>query len=92
LEEDEMKGRIGYLVIAVSLTTLDAAVTVYYGMVVCEGWSGDIWARGLVALFAALEATSLANVWAQAVAGVSVPPDGRSAMPIPAEARGCGDV
>ncbi|HEY1759968.1 MAG TPA: hypothetical protein VGG72_31645 [Bryobacteraceae bacterium] len=82
-----MRRRAGYFAIAVLLTILNAAVVVYTTMAIWEGWSGDIWAHGLLAFFAALEATSLANVWVQAVSGLSAPLGG-----ITADARGHGDV
>jgi hypothetical protein len=93
-----MTGRTGYLVIAGLLTSLDAAVTGYYGRAICEVWARDIRTLGLLALLAALVANSLANVWAQALSGVSVSLCGRisecgpTATPIPTEARGYGDV
>jgi hypothetical protein len=61
-----MRWRLNYLAIAVLLTVLDIVVTVYYGTAVWAAWSDDILARGLLLLFAALGATSLANVWVQA--------------------------
>ncbi len=61
-----MRRRQNYLAIAALLTVLDAVVTVYYGTAVWAAWSGDIPACGLLVLLAAIEAPSLANVWAQA--------------------------
>ncbi|HEX5284172.1 MAG TPA: hypothetical protein VFW30_08630 [Bryocella sp.] len=55
-----------YLAVAVLLTFLDGVVALKYGKAVWTAWSGDMWARGLLVLFAALGATSLAGVWAQA--------------------------
>ena len=58
----------------------------------CVG--GHLPARGLLVFFAALEATSLANVWAQVVSGLRVLSDShyarpsRNVMPIPSEGRG----
>ena len=65
-----MKGRLSYLIIAVLLTVLDGAVTAYYGTAIWAAWAGDLSARGLLVFFAALEATSLANVWVQAGSGL----------------------
>ncbi len=62
-----MDKREGYLVIAASLTVSDGFVTVYYGWPVWRAWSGDIWSRGLLFITAAMGATSLANLWAQAI-------------------------
>lgn len=93
-----MKGRTGYFVIAVLLTILNAAVGAYCDAAIWKAWSGDIWGRGLLVLLAALGTTSLANVWVQAVfvSGASLGSRSieyeRSATPIPAEARGDGDV
>jgi hypothetical protein len=93
-----MKGRAAYLVIAVLLTILNAAVAAYYGMQIWKAWSGVIWGRGLSVLLAALGATSLVKVWVQAIVGSGVSPGGRNeervrgAAPIPVEARGHGDV
>lgn len=94
-----MKGRIGYFVIAaLLLTILDAVVTVNYGMAIWKAWSGDIWCRGPGVLLAGLGASSLVNVWVQAVlrSGASCGSRGvlcgRNATPIPAEARRDGDV
>ena len=93
-----MKWRVSYLIIAVLLTVLDGAVTVYYGTAIWAAWASDLPARGLLVLFAALEATSLANVWVQAGSGLhafsvsqsAIPR--RNAMPISARARGRSDV
>ena len=41
-----MKGRPGYLMIAVLLTILDAAVTVYSGVAIWKAWPTDIWDSG----------------------------------------------
>ena len=93
-----MKQRVRYLTIAVLLTVLDGTVTAYHGVAIWEAGSGDVWIRGLWVFLAALGATSLANIWAQAVPGLggafgSLSTGwGRSATPIPAEARGQGDV
>ena len=93
-----MKGRTSYFMIAMLLTILNVAVTVHYGVAIWKALSGDIWDRGLLVLLAALGATSLANVWVQAVFGSGVSAGGRNeecvrgAAPIPAEARGQGNV
>lgn len=98
LEEAQVKRRLSYLIIAVLLTVLDGAVTVYHGTAIWAAWASDLPARGLLVLFAALEATSLANVWVQAGSGLhacsvsqsAIPR--RNAMPIAARARGRSDV
>jgi hypothetical protein len=93
-----VKGCIGYLIIAILLSFLNAVVTVHYAQAIWKAWSGAIWDRGLLVLLAALGATSLTNVWVQAVFGSGVSAGGRNeecvrgAAPIPAEARGHGDV
>ena len=93
-----MKVRLSYLIIAVLLTVLDGAVSVYYGASIWADGAGDIPARGLRVFFVALEATSLANVWGQAGSGLnafSVSQNamaGQNVMPIAAEARGRSDV
>jgi len=56
-----------YLVIAVSLTVSYGFVTVYYGWPVWRASSGDIWISGLLFMMAAIGATPLANLWAQAM-------------------------
>ena len=58
-----------YLAVAVLLTLLDGVVALKYGKAGWTAWSGDILARNLLVLFAALGATSLAGVWAQAGPG-----------------------
>lgn len=60
----------GYFAVAVSLTVLDGLIAVYYDSAVWTAWSSDIWARALLMMLAALEITSLANVWAYAIARV----------------------
>ncbi len=93
-----MKGCPGYLVIAVLLTILDAVVAVYYGMATWKAWPGDFRDLGLLVLLASLGTSSLVNVWVQAILGSGVSLGGRtmvcgqSSTPIPAEARGHGDV
>ena len=93
-----MKWRVSYLIIAVLLTVLDEAVTDYYGTSIWATCAGDIPARGLRIVFAALEATSLANVWVQAGSGLRVLSESQNArpmrnlMPITPEARGQSDV
>ena len=91
-----MRWRRDYLAIAVLLTVLDAVVTVYYGTAVWDAWSGDILGRGLLILFAALGATSLANVWVRAGSSLRVRSEyatpRRSPVTIPTEMRGQSDV
>ena len=93
-----MKGCPGYLVIAVLLTILDAVVAVYYGIAIWKAWPGDFRDLGLLVLLASLGATSLVNVWVQAILGSGnslggrAMECGRSATPIPVEVRGHGDV
>ena len=93
-----MKGRKGYFMIALLLTILNAVATVYYGVALWKGWPGDIWDRGLLVLVASLGATSLVNVWVQAILGSGVSLGSRTiecglgVTSIPAEARGHGNV
>jgi hypothetical protein len=96
IEEAGMRWRLTYLAIAVVLTLLDTVVTVYYGTAVWAAWSGDILARGLLVLFAAMAATSLANIWARASfrfrAGSDEAEPPRCPVPISTELRGQSDV
>jgi hypothetical protein len=98
LEEVEVKWRVSYLIIAVLLTVLDGTGTLCFGKAIWIAWAGDLRARGLLVFFAALEATSLANVWVQGGSGLSVLSESQNArpmrnvMPITAEARGQSDV
>ena len=93
-----MKGRTGYFMIAILLTLLNAVATVYYGVAIWKAWPGDIWGRGILVFLAVLGATSVANVWVQAVLGSSGSLFGRTiergqgATPIAAETRGSGNV
>ena len=93
-----MKRRTGYFMIALLLTILNAVATVYYGVAIWKAWPGDIWDRGLLVLLAALGATSLVNVWVQAILGSGVSLGSRTVecglgvTSIPAEARGHGNV
>jgi hypothetical protein len=97
-EEAQVKGRTGYFMIALLLTLLNAVATVYCGEAIWKAWPGDIWDRGLLVLLASLGATSLVNVWVQAIIGSGVSIGGRTiergqgATPIPAETRGSGNV
>ena len=93
-----MTKRPRFLIIAILLTFLNVAVTVYSGVAIWTAWPGDIWNRELLALLAALGVTSLVNVWVQALAR-SVDLLGRrtiesehGATRIPTEARGSGNV
>jgi hypothetical protein len=87
-----------FLIIAVLLTILDLVVVVCYDWPVWTTWSRDPWSRGILALLAALGATSQANVWAQVVSTPDILLGGRSAdreqsaVPIPGEVRGQADV
>jgi len=91
-----VKGHVGYFIIALLLTLLNAAVTMYSGVAIWKAWPGEIWDSGLLVLLAALGATSLVNVWIQAISGVllgsRISVRGRSAIPIPAQVRGQGNV
>lgn len=93
-----MKGRTGYFIIALLLTLLNAAVTMYSGVAIWKAWPGDIWDRGLLVLLAALGTTPLVNVWVQApfgsvdLLGNRTIECGHGATPIPAEVRGSGNV
>ncbi len=73
--------RTSYLTIAVLLTVLDGVVTVHYGPAIWIVWAGEIPARGLLVFFAALQATSLANVWAQATFGPRIVTDSQKTRP-----------
>ncbi len=61
-----MGERTRRLAVAVSLTVLDAVVTLYYGSAVWRAFAGIIWSRLLLLLLAALWATSLLNLWVRA--------------------------
>ena len=93
-----MEGRAGYFIIALLLTLLYAAVTVYSGVAIWTAWPRDIRDCELFVFLAALGATSLVNVWVEALTG-SVDllggrtiESGHSAAQIPAGARGSGNV
>jgi hypothetical protein len=91
-------GRTGYFIVAILLTLFNAAVTMYSGVAIWKAWPGDTEDLGLLVLLASLGATSLANVWVQAVFGSVGSPGGRNEEcvrgmePIPAEVRGDGNV
>lgn len=93
-----MAERKAYLTIALLLTILDAVVILHYGGATWTGWSGVVWIRLRMLLLAALSATSLANVWAQAIYGLGqARHDGRSAPALSvaanrSEPQGEGDV
>ncbi|MGA3134213.1 MAG: hypothetical protein ABSD59_25935 [Terracidiphilus sp.] len=93
-----MKRCTRFLLIAALSTILNAAANVYSGITIWKAWSRDIWGCGRIVFLAALGATSLANVWVQAVTGLGDSLKSRSnecelgATPIPAEARGQVDV
>ncbi len=89
-----MANRKGYLAVAFFLTVVDGFVAVHYGGLVWKAWSGDIWGRGLLVMFAALAITSLANVWAQAICRVSGAHETHSvnAIPVSIETRGARNV
>jgi hypothetical protein len=91
-----VKGRTGYFITALLLTLLNAVVTMYSGVAIWKARPGDIWDSGLLVLLAALGATSLVDVWIQAISGISLGSRtsvrGRSAIPIPAQVRGHGNV
>lgn len=93
-----MKGRTGYFMIALLLTLLNAVATVYCGVAIWKAWPGDIWGRGILVFLAVFGATSVANVWVQAVLGSSgsllglTIERGQGATLIAAETRGSGNV
>ncbi len=62
-----MDKRAAYFAIAVALTVLDGFATVYYDCPAWKAWSGDTESRGLLFLITSMGATSLVNLWAQAV-------------------------
>ena len=82
LKEIQVKWRVSHLIIAVLLTVLDGIVAVYYGKAIWIAWSPDLPARGLLVFFAALEATSLANVWVQCGSGLRVWSQSQNATPL----------
>jgi len=55
-----------HFITAIALTALDLAVTLRYGVVIWQAYSGVIWSRLLLLLLAAVWATSLANLWSRA--------------------------
>jgi hypothetical protein len=93
-----MKGRTGYFIVAILLTLLNAAATVYSGVAMWKAWPGDIWDRGLFVLVAVLGVTPLANVWVQVVPVQDILLGGRSAdreqiaVPIRIQVQGQADV
>jgi hypothetical protein len=93
-----VKGSPGYFMIAVLLTIPSAAVTAYSGVAIWKAWPTDIWGHGILVFLTVLGATSVANVWVQAVLGSNGSLCGRTiergqgATPIPAETRGSGNV
>lgn len=72
-----MVERKTYLTIALLLTVLDAVVVLRYGGAIWTAWSGVVWIRLRMLLLAVLSATSLANVWTQAIYGLDRALDGR---------------
>jgi len=70
-----------YLAIALLLTVLDAVVVLRYGGEIWTTWSRVVWFRLRMLLLAALSATSLANVWAQAIYGLGRALDGKPSAP-----------
>lgn len=98
LEEAHVKWQVTYLIMAVLLTVLEGIVTVYFGKAISIAWTGDLPARGLLVFLAALEATSLANVWVQCGSGLHVWSQSANARlmqnvtPTGAEERGQSDV
>ena len=62
-----MDNRPGVISRLRSLTVPDGLVTVNYGWPVWMAWSGDRWSRGLLLMMAVMAATSLANLWNQAL-------------------------
>ena len=62
-----MAERKEYLTIALLLTILGAFMVLRYRGAIWTGWSGVVWIRLRMLVLAALSATALANVWAQAI-------------------------
>jgi len=56
-----------HFIIAITLTALDVAVAIRYGVVIWQAYSGVIWSRLLLLLLTAVWATSLANIWSRAL-------------------------
>jgi hypothetical protein len=98
VEEAWVKGRTRYLIIAALLTIFNGTVTVRCGVAMWKASSADIWGYGDWALFAALGATSLVNVWVEAVQNLDASLCGRnsgcmqSATAIPVQVQGQADV
>lgn len=86
--------RMGYLAIAISLTVFDGIVTVRYGIPLWIAWSGNFWRRGLVVVLAALEVTTLLDIWAQTILRARCIPEAPKAVhhlvasAVPLEPRG----
>jgi hypothetical protein len=59
-----------YLAIALLLTILDAIAVLHYGGAIRTAWSGVVRIHPRTLLLAALSATSIANVWVQAIYGL----------------------
>ena len=76
-----MAERKAYLTVALLLTILDAAVVLRYGGAIWTGWSGVVWIRLRMLVLAALSATSLVNVWTQAIYGLGRALDGKPSAP-----------
>jgi hypothetical protein len=87
-----------YFTIALLLTILDAVVVLRYGGAIWTACSGVVWIRLRMLLLAALSATALANVWAQAIYGLGQARHGGRSTPAlsvaanRAEPQGEGDV
>ena len=93
-----MAERKAYLTIALLLTILEASWFCDYGGAIWTAWSGVVWIRLRMLLLAALSATSLANVWAQAIYGLGQARHDRRSAPALSvaanrtEPQGEGDV
>ena len=93
-----MKERLSYPIIAVLPTDFDGTVKVYNGTKIWVDWAANLPTHRLLVSFAALETTSLANVWGHADSGLHAMLVSESARPwqntspIATAARGRGDV
>lgn len=87
-----------YLTIALLLTLLNAVVVLRYGGAIWTAWSGVVRIHLRMLLLTALCATSLVNVWAQAIYELDRARDGNRSSPAlsvatnPTEPEGEGDV
>lgn len=93
-----MGRRTLYTAIAIFLTVLDLLAIVYLDWPEWRACSGDMWSRTQLLATAAVAATSIGNVWVQAISrfevefGTQTAARGLQPFPIPADTRGEGNV